>query len=64
MRNYELGIAHTLGRKAILIVQTLEDTPFDVRDLRIIIYQYTPPGIQQFEATLTKTQQTELAINT
>ncbi len=57
---YELGIAHTLGRKTVLITQTMEDIPFDVRSYRVIEYQYTPPGMAKFEETLTKTLQTEL----
>lgn len=57
---YELGIAHTLGRKTVLITQTMDDIPFDVRSYRIIEYQYTPPGMAKFEETLTRTLQTEL----
>ena len=60
---YELGIAHTLGRKTALIAQSLDDIPFDVRHLRIIIYQYTPPGMQQFEETLKKTIQHQLGLS-
>ena len=57
---YELGIAHTLGRPTILIAQKLDDIPFDIRHLRVIIYQYTPPGMQQFETTLRQTVQAVL----
>ena len=31
---YEIGIAHTLGREVILITQSSEDIPFDLRHLR------------------------------
>src|ERR1043166_4270305 len=31
---YEIGIAHTLGRKVILITQNPADIPFDLRHLR------------------------------
>jgi hypothetical protein len=58
---YELGIAHTLGRKTIMIAQSIADIPFDVRHLRTIIYQYTPVGMQQFETALLKTIKSELA---
>ena len=61
---YELGIAHTLGRKAILIAQSIDDIPFDVRHLRIITYDTTPQGMQDFEHKLTKTLQTELRLET
>lgn len=49
---YELGIAHTLGRPTILITQDLDDIPFDLRHLRIIQYEYTPPGMKKFEEKL------------
>lgn len=60
---YELGIAHTLGRKTILIAQSIDDIPTDIRHLRVIIYQYTPPGMSQFENELTETIKTELNLN-
>jgi hypothetical protein len=54
---YELGIAHTLGKPAILITQQLEDTPFDLRHLRIIVYKDTDEGRealkQQLERAIT-----------
>jgi hypothetical protein len=43
---YELGIAHTLGKPAILLTQAkeVEDIPFDVRHLRFIRYENTIEG--------------------
>jgi hypothetical protein len=43
---YELGIAHTLNKPAILITQskTAEEIPFDVRHLRYIRYENTAAG--------------------
>lgn len=35
---YELGLAHSLWRKTILITQNMSDVPFDLRQLRIITY--------------------------
>jgi len=35
---YEAGIAHTLGKEVILITQSMEDVPFDLRALRCITY--------------------------
>jgi hypothetical protein len=35
---YEAGIAHTLGREVILITQSANDIPFDLRHLRYIPY--------------------------
>ena len=49
---YELGIAHAIGKKAILMSQNINDIPFDLRHLRAIIYGYTPPGMQEFETKL------------
>lgn len=43
---YELGIAHTLGKPAILLTQgkEIEDFPFDIRHLRFIVYENTIAG--------------------
>jgi|GEM_PF-2078516 len=51
---YELGIAHTLGKPAILITQgkTIEDFPFDIRHLRFIVYENTIAGGEKLEADL------------
>lgn len=49
---YELGIAHTLGKPAIMITQDIEDIPFDVRGKRAIVYDYTPRGMKEFEERL------------
>jgi hypothetical protein len=49
---YELGIAHTLGQSVILLTQQMDDIPFDLRHLRVIQYEYTPPGMKIFEEKL------------
>lgn len=59
---YELGIAHTLGRKAVLIAQRIEDIPFDIRHIRVIVYEYTPHGMQDFEIKIEQTIRTELGL--
>ena len=51
---YELGICHALRKKVILVTQESQ-VPFDVRHIRHIKYQYTPRGMQEFEASLRKT---------
>lgn len=51
---YELGIAHTLGKKTICITQNQEDIPFDIKHLRYIKYEYTRRGMEKFEETLKK----------
>ena len=52
---YETGIAHTVGKEVILITQTMDDVPFDLRHLRCIVYEYTPRGIQLLESNLINT---------
>lgn len=52
---YEIGVAHTLGKKTVLLSQSIEDIPFDLRHLRVIVYTYTPRGIAQFEESLKAT---------
>jgi len=51
---YELGIAHTLNKSAILITQSErpEDVPFDVRHLRYIQYRSDEAGQRQLAADL------------
>jgi Domain of unknown function (DUF4062) len=51
---YELGIAHTLNKSAILITQATrpEDVPFDVRHLRYIQYTNTADGLAKLRADL------------
>lgn len=52
---YEIGLAHALGKTTILISQRLEDVPFDLRHLRVIIYEFTPRGMHEFESVLDAT---------
>lgn len=51
---YELGIAHTLGKPAILLSQTKEvdALPFDIRHLRFLVYEDTVEGGKALEASL------------
>lgn len=41
---YEAGIAHTLGREVILICQSMQDIPFDLRHLRVLPYLNNAQG--------------------
>lgn len=43
---YEAGIAHTLGKEVILIAQSEEDVPFDLRHLRYIRYLSNREGLE------------------
>jgi hypothetical protein len=57
---YEIGIAHTIGKPVVLITQNNEDVPFDLRSIRYIPYEYTPPGMRRFEGDLANTIKTAL----
>ena len=49
---YEVGIAHTLGKPVLLLSQSIEDVPFDLRHRRVLPYQYTPVGCKRLVAKL------------
>lgn len=40
---YELGLAHALAKPAILIAESIEDVPFDLRALRVLEYNKNAP---------------------
>jgi hypothetical protein len=40
---YELGLAHALGKPVILLTQSMNDVPFDLRALRVIEYEVQDP---------------------
>ena len=52
---YETGIAHTVGKDVILITQSMDDVPFDLKHLRCVVYEYTPRGIKTLEDNLKNT---------
>jgi len=41
---YELGLAHALAKPVIMITESIDDIPFDLRSLRIIQYDKNEPG--------------------
>jgi hypothetical protein len=41
---YELGLAHALGKPVILISETIDDVPFDLQPLRVILYNKADPA--------------------
>ena len=57
---YEIGIAHTVGKPVVLLSQSVDDIPFDLRHRRTIVYEYSPRGVKQFEEVLAKTVQWEI----
>jgi hypothetical protein len=52
---YEIGLAHARGKDTILLTQTIDDVPFDLRHLRVIVYDLTPRGRWKLEENLMKT---------
>src|SRR4051794_25970671 len=40
---YELGLAHAISKPVILISQSMEDVPFDLRAIRVLIYDKDVP---------------------
>jgi len=40
---YELGLAHALAKPVILVTESMEEIPFDLRALRIIVYDKNAP---------------------
>ena len=50
---YEIGLAHAVGKHTILIARSLKDVPFDLRTLRVILYN--PSGMRAFERRLCET---------
>ncbi|RYZ69557.1 MAG: hypothetical protein EOP09_07475 [Proteobacteria bacterium] len=51
---YEAGIAHTLGRDVIPIVQNKEDIPFDIRHHRYLEYKNTRSGLKVLKNRLSE----------
>jgi hypothetical protein len=41
---YELGLAHALGKPVVLVSETIEDVPFDLQPLRVILYDKSDPA--------------------
>lgn len=54
---YELGITHTRkeNNNVIMITQSLDDVPFDLRPFRVIIYEPTISGAKILRSQLSKT---------
>ena len=40
---YELGLAHALAKPAILVTESMDDVPFDLRALRVLQYDKNQP---------------------
>jgi hypothetical protein len=51
---YEIGIAHTVGKKVVLITRSANDIPSDIRHFDYISYAYDPEGTDQLIEKLTR----------
>jgi len=49
---YEVGIAHTLNKQVLLLSQAMHDVPFDLRHLRVLVYDFSPVGCKKLERHL------------
>jgi hypothetical protein len=57
---YEVGICHALGKQVLLLAQSVEDVPFDLRHRRVLLYEYSPLGCKRLEGTLWQNMNTVL----
>jgi hypothetical protein len=46
---YELGVRHTLKNRTILVSQSWDDVPSDLRQYGVIIYNTTPKGVTEYK---------------
>jgi len=49
---YEIGICHTVGKAVLLMAQSIDDVPFDLRHRRVLLYEYSPRGCKRLEKAL------------
>lgn len=40
---YELGLAHAISKPVILLAESIDDVPFDLRAIRVLLYDKTHP---------------------
>lgn len=41
---YELGLAHAVAKPAVLVTESMDDVPFDLRSLRVLEYDKNQPA--------------------
>lgn len=59
---YEIGMAHTIGKKVIIITQDSSDIPFDLQRHRYIVYSDTPAGLEELEKKIVLSISQELGL--
>lgn len=55
---YELGIAHTLGNNTVMIVQNINEVPFDIKSYRVIEYSNTIRGGNDLQTSIRRAIET------
>jgi hypothetical protein len=50
---YEVGICHALDKSVLLLAQSMDDVPFDLRHRRVLLYEYSPRGATRLANLLT-----------
>lgn len=52
---YELGLSHAIAKPAIIISNNIDDVPFDLRSLRILLYNtHNPSWAEELKTSITK----------
>lgn len=51
---YELGVRHCLSARTILIAQSIDDIPSDLREYRTVVYDISAKGAAQFQKRLSE----------
>lgn len=51
---YELGVRHTLRNRTILVSQTMDDVPSDLKQYGVILYNTTPNGVNEYKKQISK----------
>jgi len=49
---YEVGICHALQKPVLLLAQSIDDVPFDLRHRRVLLYDYSARGCKRLERAL------------
>ena len=49
---YEIGICHAFKKPVLLLAQSTDDVPFDLRHRRVLMYEYSPRGCKRLETAL------------
>lgn len=59
---YEVGMAHTVGKKVLIISQSAKTVPFDIGYHRVLEYDNTEEGLKKIERQIVATVQYEIGM--